>query len=351
MRMKGSALIWCVLVLSVLTVIVLTSLGIAVSGYESVQDSGIDRQLYFSAKSAADAVRYQICGNNVYTAEEPPVMIGNALSGAGSTAGFDVDFENVADNDYEPDVTADFLMVDDSTALMTVTASLDGRCEKVCGYLKRIPAINNGSSNYAIVCRSMDNFTMAHSTVGTSLIFTPAEAMKTPVCMKLPDGGDSIYSDLVTGAVTDKDSCFFNVTAGGSYEFALGDNSYYIRYTSPDPSVFTFSGESIRQTANVFISMEASDVQELTLEAVPENVNIYVCSSDPLMPDTGAIGKGKVNIVNCNAIHGVIACDTMTIDRITAFDYVPADETFAFDTRVDMTKAYKWSFVRYTEGE
>lgn len=288
-KLKGSAMLWCVIIMSILALVVMVSVSVAAAYDRSVARSVCLNQLEYDAESALKVACSRICNGKVYSDENKPEfpILKNGES--------EVFFDNGTA------MGTVLLNWDKDENILTATAYVTdyGECS-VSAVLEKKEKLEINSISFPEIDDERNQIIYESTT-----LFTP----------------DHYYYTL------DNDLHMEQLEEGGVYYFK-GELD-----TDIDLS-FGAAGNSPVIT-DIYILLTHS--QKLTINNIPPNVRLFVF---PASGDTD--NEAEVTIVDTNPVKGFISCGTLN----TQTDILPEtpDENI-----VSFTKGYFYEFVRYKD--
>lgn len=286
-KLKGSAMLWCVIIMAILALVVMVSVSVAASYDRSVAKSVCVNQLEYDAESALRVACSRICTDTVYSdGDEPNIPL--LRSGVS---------EVFFPNNSEMSIVS--LKWDEDENIITATASVTDYGER------SVSAVLNKKERFII----------------NSIRFPDTDE----------EGNEIVYnstSDFLP------DHYFYNLDSSFQMEQLEEGGVYYLKGVLDSVIELSFgtSGSSHAVT-DIYIWLEHS--QKLTIKNIPQNVRLFIF---PSSDDTN--NEAEVTIIDPQSVKGFINCGTLNTD--TEILSETPDETI-----VSVTKGYSYEFVRY----
>lgn len=288
-KLKGSAMLWCVIIMSILALVVMVSVSVAAAYDRSVARSVCLNQLEYDAESALRVACGRICNGKVYSEDNKPELpiLKNGES------------EVLFDNDTAMGAVS--LKWDKDENILTATASVPdyGECS-VSAVLEKKEMLEINSISFPEIDDERNQIIYESTT-----LFTP----------------DHYYYTL------DNDLQIDQLEEGGVY---------YLKGELDTEIDLSFgAAENSHVITDIYILLTHS--QKLTIKNIPPNVRLFIF---PASDDTD--NEAEVTIIDAHPVKGSINCGKL----ISETDILPEtpDENI-----VSFTKGYSYEFVRYKD--
>lgn len=288
-KLKGSAMLWCVIIMSILALVVLVSVSVAAAYDRSVARSVCLNQLEYDAESALRVACSRICNGKVYSEDNNPEL--PILKNGESEVFFDND-----------------------TAMGTVLLKWD-KDENILTATASVPDYGERSASAVIEKKErleIDSYNFPEIDVeGNMILYYPA----------------SMFISYYYYYILDDDLDMDPLEEGKVY-FLKGEQDSEIDLSFK-------AAENSREITDIYILLSHS--QKLTIKNIPPNVRLFIF---PASGDTD--NEAEVTIIDAHPVKGSISCGTLN----SKTDILPEtpDENI-----VSFTKGYSYEFVRYKD--
>lgn len=292
-KLKGSAMLWCVILMSILALIVMVSVSVAAAYDSSVAKSVCLNQLEYDAEAALKIACSRICTDDVYSEGHSPFSQ-EYING-----------EAKVNFDGHPAMSEVSLEWNESEKTLTAVASVPDYGERsVSAVIKKTDKIVVNSVTFPIAGKKdEEGRTIEYFSSKTE--FYPDYSYYT------------LSEDTEISMLEDFRVYYFIGTEGSDIKLSF------------DPAGTKFN------YAYLYINLAHS--QKLRIENVPPNVKLFVFTSpDDTDSDT------EITISGAETVKGFINCERLTSEAEITLEM--PDEKIVY-----VTKGYSYEFVRYKD--
>ena len=382
-KIKGSALIWALLILSVLAIVIITSVTVSMAYAAAAAKEQYRVQNYFTARSTAFTVEKLLNDGQTYSSSNQNTLE-KMFADAGG-ADVDVKFADIGSDFYFGGTKASFSDNGTDFTLSVSTYMENIGTQNLTAEFKKSNVASN-SHNYTGITEELNSAAniglninsflyTGNSTSSVGTIAPPANVrlpanlctekyaisisnvnlQKPTIAVSFPPYNNTLKNNK---PFSYKNHSYFNknydktnIPINIKHDDAGGNNYFfYIHPTGTMSTAMTFTTDASDKTDNIYNCYIYAEPAKNN-----DSINLTIYPPDNGRINLFVYGSGHTNVTIIGSLfNGIVYCEKLIIPQDISMNYAEPDSTVFGISDLNVSGGsdnYKWQFVKFTEAE